>query len=85
MVAVLLTLPCWRRSLFVFSGRRDVEEGIVNYKGTRNHLYEGRGEGRCVRVGVVEAGTPMRIGNFSVVYIFSRAAFRVGFTCGNLH
>lgn len=25
----------------MFSSRMDVEEGIVNYKGTRNHLYEG--------------------------------------------
>lgn len=56
----------------------------MNYKGTQNHLYEG-GEGRCVGAGGVEAGTPTRIRNFSVVYIFSCAAFRVGFTCGNLH
>ena len=70
--------------MFVFFSRMDVEEGIVNYKGTQNHLYEG-GEGRCVAAGAVEAGTPMRIRNFSVVYIFSCAAFRVGFTCGNLH
>lgn len=25
----------------MFSSRVDVEEGIVNHKGTRNHLYEG--------------------------------------------
>lgn len=68
----------------MFSSRMDVEDGIVNYKGTLNHLYEGA-EGRCVKVGVVEAGTPMRMRNFSVVYISSRAAFRVEFTCGNLH
>lgn len=43
----------------MFSSRMDIE-GLVNYKGTRNHLYEG-GEGGCVGVGGVEAGMPMRI------------------------
>lgn len=65
----------------MLSSRMGVEEGVVNHKGTENHLYEG---GRAGVSGWGEAGTPMRI-RISLVYIFSCAAFRVGFTCGNLH
>lgn len=67
----------------MLSSRMDVEEGVVNYKGTQNHIYEG-GEGRCVGVGG-EVGTPMRIRISLLFTFFSCAAFRVGFTCGNLH
>lgn len=51
----------------MLSSRMDVEEGVVNYKGTRNPIYEG-GEGGCVGVGG-EAGMPMRI-RISLLFTF---------------
>ena len=60
------------------SSRTDVEEGVVNYKGTLKHLYEVGGDGGCVEAGGVEAGTPMKIRNFSVVYIL----FTCSVPCG---